>query len=172
KATPADVRQRLGNMGVSPNRRSRLGAAAEKKDLFDATVETELNDAQRAAWKKELEARETYRQRSVVRSLLSELDRLCFLTPEQLEKLEPIVSEQIEEYGPDMDQMFGYSDSLGWFMQPYYALTPVAGIPEKTMREIFADEQWKQWTASNQYNNGTNYWKNIESNHKRRVKAR
>ncbi len=172
KATPADVRQRLGNMGVATSRRVRTGAAEEKKDLFDTTVAAELNDSQRAAWNKELEAREAYRQRSVTLSLLMELDRLCFLTPEQMVKLEPIVTEQIEEYGPDMDQMFGYSDSLGWFIQPYYALTPVAGVPEKTMREILVDEQWKQWIASNQYNNGTNYWKNIESNHKRRVKAR
>ncbi|MEO6567802.1 MAG: hypothetical protein ABIO94_03490, partial [Opitutaceae bacterium] len=90
---------------------------------------------------------------------------------EQWSKLRPLLIEELEEYGPEFDQMFSPGSTF-WFLQSHYVLTPVAGIPEKEMKQILSGEQWKQLTSAQQFSNAQNYWQNIASNHKRRVKAR
>jgi len=67
--------------------------------------------------------------------------------------------------------MFSSPDST-WFLQSYSMLTPIAGIPEKTMRSILTDGQWKQLNGSNSFNNAQRYWENIQTRHKQRLKEK
>ncbi len=168
-ATPADFRQRAANVtqfASAQQLRAQSGSAA--KGIWEAAVAAELTGAQRAAWQKEIDARKAYEQQTIVANLVEEFDRLCMLTDEQWGKLEPLLAERMKDYGPEFEQMFGNWETP-WFLQNYCLLTPVAGIPEKEMRKILTDEQWKHWTFTSQFGNGSRYWGNIESNHKQRI---
>ena len=170
-ATPADFQQRLANVGfnLANQNQRRLGAKGGPKGLWEKTVATELSEAQREAWTKETEAREADEQRTIVVTLLGELDRICLLTDEQRGQFEPLLTAHMKEYGPDFAIAFSYQSS-GWFLMGYYMLTPVAGLGEKEVRKIVTDGQWKQLSGSQQYSNGVRYWENIETSHKQRVK--
>ena len=101
-ATPADFQQRIENIGLNSMNRRRPAAVAEKDGIWEKTVAAELTDAQRAAWKKETDARDADEQETVVAVLLGELDRLCLLTEEQRGKFEPMLAAHLKEYGPDL----------------------------------------------------------------------
>ncbi len=166
-AAPADFPQWLESLeAISAQPFGWQFVSMKNKGVWERTMAAELTESQRAIWQKEIEAREDFRRRAIAVSVLAEFDRLCVLTPDQWEKLEPIFTEQINEYEPDMENLFRYSDNNAWwFMLPFYALTPVAGIPETTMRNILADAQWRKWTRSNQYSMTERYWNNIVAIH-------
>ena len=170
-ATPADFQQRLQNIGLNSINRRRPSASGGKDGIWEKTVAAELTEAQRAAWKKETDARDVDEQRTVFVTILGEIDRLCMLTEEQRGKFEPLLSGQLKEYDQDLRSMFSQGNN-GWFLAGYYILTPVAGLPEKELRTILSDTQWKALSGSQQFSNGARYWDNIEQNHKRRVKAK
>jgi hypothetical protein len=168
-ATPADFQQRTSNLDYDAGRRRRMRSDKNAKGVWEKTVAAELTEAQRAAWQKEVDARKAYERQMIVASVLAGLDELCVLTEDQWIKLDPVLVKQLEDYGPDFDQMFSDRNTV-WFLQSYYVLTPLAGIPEQDLRKIISDEQWKQLTSAQQFSNARSYWQNIESNHKQRAK--
>ena len=170
-ATPADFQQRLQNIGLNSVYRRRPSTSAGKDGIWEKTVVAELTEAQRAAWKKETDARDADEQRTVFVTILGEIDRTCLLTEEQRGKFEPLLTAHLQEYDPELRGMFPQGNN-GWFLMGYYMLTPVAGIPEKELRTILSDAQWKALSGSQQFSNGAQYWDNIEQNHKRRVKEK
>ena len=170
-ATPADFQQRLQNIGLNSINRRRPSAGAGKEGIWEKTVAAELTDAQRAAWKKETDARDVDEQRTAFVTILGEIDRHCMLTEEQRGKFEPLLTVHLKEYDPELRSQFSQGNN-SWFLAGYYMLTPVSGIPEKELRSILSDAQWKALSGSQQFTNGAQYWGNIEQNHKRRVKEK
>ena len=170
-ATPAEFQQRLQNIGVNSVNRRRPSGGARKDGIWDKAVATELTEAQRAAWKMETDARDVDEQRTIFGTILGEIDRVCLLTGEQRGKFEPLLTAHLQEYEPELRNMLsqGYN---GWFLGGYYRLTPVAGMPEKELRTILSDAQWKALSGSQQFTNGARYWEGIKQNHERRVKEK
>jgi hypothetical protein len=169
-STPADVQRLATNAGYYNSSRRRKLTDDSKKGVLDAAFSSELSDTQRTEWQKEIGARKDYEQKVISASIVGELDRMCLLSEDQWTKLEPMLAARLKEYSQDFNQMF--SSQEAWFLQSYYMLTPLAGIPEKEVRTILTDAQWKQWSSSNQFSNCTRYWENIESNHKSRVRSK
>ena len=168
-ATPADFQQRLDNIGMNATSRRRPATSTGTDGIWEKTVAKELTEAQRAAWKKETEARDVDEQQTSFVTLVGEIDLLCVLTEEQRGKFEPLLSAHLKEYEPELRNMFAQGNN-GWFLMGYYMLTPVAGMGEKELRKILTDGQWKALSGSQQFSNGARYWENIEQSHKQRVK--
>ena len=147
-------------------------AAAEKNNVWEATVKAELTDAQRAAWQKEIDARGVLREKSVIGAVMAGFARRNTLTREQWDKLEPMVAGIIKEYSQDIGGMFSSSNMNRWYLQYYTMLTPLMGIPEEQLKEILGKERWQHWAESQEFANTMQYWKNIQSNHARRVEKK
>jgi hypothetical protein len=169
EATPQTVMQRLSAMEISYSQRGRV--VPEQKGLWAKTVKNELNDAQRAAWEKEIADRNSYRDTAAIGAVMTEFDRGNSLTAEQWKALEPLVTGVMKEYGPEIGGMFSSSNSIPWYLQYYTTLIPFVGIPEEDLKKVLRKEQWERWIASGEYSNCKNYWENIQNNHAQRAKA-
>jgi hypothetical protein len=71
----------------------------------------------------------------------------------------------LTEYQPDIERYM----SGAWFLQYYYALVPVAGVPEKDIQAILPAAQWKL-CKERDLPDAMQYWEGIENNHKNRLK--
>ena len=49
---------------------------------------------------------------------------------------------------------------------------PFGSLDEKQILEYMTKEQWDRLKGSNEYSNATNYWENVEQQHKQRVKKK
>ena len=164
--TPGNVKQRLASMeGYYYERND--NSTAGTQSVWKKTVAAKLNDAQRAAWQKEVDARKDYQWRAVASAVLAEFDRRIVLTTEQWNKLEPVLAQIVKDYSQDIENYF--SNTTPWYLQTYSTLLPVAGVPEKELKTILSKSQWDRWSGED-LANAMNYWENIEQNHKSRVK--
>ena len=137
--------------------------------LYDKTVERELNAPQRDAWRREVDARAAYRDAAVGSLILAEFDRRYQLTSAQWDALQGPLARTLQEYGPDIRRMFGYSPpNPPWYFQNYAMFLPLVGIPEEEFKDVLGPERWERWSASQENNNGGNYWRNVLQYHKQR----
>ncbi len=169
--TPENVMQRLAGLDHFGSGR-RTSPNPDVGAIWENCVKMELSDAQRAAWKKELQARSTYGERAITHFILLELDRRVPLASEQWQKLEPLITAAVRDYGPDIMGMFSYGPSDAWYLQSHSMFLPVAAIPEKQLKEIFTKEQMERWTTGEAFGNISSYWENIQRLHTNRMKER
>jgi hypothetical protein len=170
-ATAADVKQRLVRV-VSYFFRSNRNLVPGPQPLWEKTVKAELTEPQRAAWKKEVDERKTYREQAIAAFVMATFARRNLLSAEQWTKLEPIIARTMKDYGPDLNSMFSSSDESAWYLQSYSMFIPFAAVPEPEIKGILSKEQWDRWTGSQEYSMTTNYWENIQRMHDQRVKAK
>lgn len=163
-ATPEDIRQKLG--GGSRFSYERPDSSTE--NIWKAAVNAELTPDQQTAWAKERDARSQYNASAVTEFLLAEFDRKFSLSPAQWEKLTPAVVKALQEYQPDIQQMFSYSNST-WYLTSYYMFMPLHALPENDIKALLSKAQWDQWTASREYSYTTMYWESIRQNHSSRT---
>jgi hypothetical protein len=168
-ATARNVKQRLEGMEEYQYSRG-SSVAPEKRPVWEKTIQTELTEAQRAAWQKEVDARSVFRERAIASLILAEFDRKHLLSTEQWAKLEPLITSFMKDYGPDIATMFSPANTSPWFLQSYSMFIPFAGISEKELKAVLGKEQWDRWAGSNEFSNTSNYWENIRGNHERRLK--
>lgn len=164
--TPGNVKQRLASMDdyYYSNRGDSNGASTQL--VWKKTVERELNDAQRAAWKVETDARKDFANSAIIAAVLAEFDRRQSLTSDQWNKLEPLITGIVKEYSVDIEEYF--SNSTPWYLETYSSLIPFAGVPEKDLKAILSKPQWDRWSGDDS-GNASNYWENLQQNHKNRV---
>jgi len=160
------IKQRLAGMEDYYFYNRGNGDGPANNAVWKKTVERALNDAQRAAWKKETDARSEFANRAKVGAVMAEFDRRQQLTAEQWGKLEPIVSGIVKEYSADIEDYF--SNQTPWYLETYSCLIPFAGVPEKDMKAILSKPQIDRWQGEDS-GNASNYWENLQQNHKNRV---
>ena len=73
----------------------------------------------------------------------------------------------LSEYLPDIERYM----SQQWFLQYYYAMVPVAGVPEQDMKAILTPEQWKL-CKERDLPDAEQYWEGIRNNHEQRMKQK
>ena len=168
-ATPETVKQRLASIGGYSYSQNPQSDSA-KQNILDKTLKAELSEPQRATWKKETDARATYRNNAIAAFVLSELDRRFSLSKEQWTKLEPIIAGNVKTYTPDIESMFSAAFGYSWFLQSYSVFIPVVAVPEAEMKAILNGEQWESFSANPEIENSRNYWENVQSRHQQRVK--
>ena len=95
----------------------------------------------------------------------SELDRRRRLTAVQCVRIEAVIQKVLAEYLPDIERYM----SQQWFLQYYYALVPMGGVPDKEMQAILTPEQWKL-CKDRDLPDAMQYWEGIKQNHEQRVK--
>jgi hypothetical protein len=134
--------------------------------LMEVAVEKETSEDQRKAWKKQTELRSQFLASAITAAILEEVEQSVALTPEQLQKTGELAKGVILEYNDDIRRMFSYSGAGRWFLQGYTLFMPLAGIPEKEIKELWGAAKWDQWCSENPYmNNAVSYWENIEARH-------
>jgi hypothetical protein len=163
-ATPKNILQLLAGT-------ARVSFGRGNSDMPQATEvwQTALKEMLTPAQSKQLEAvaqaRQGFRLRAMAGMTVAELDRRRRLSSEQCAKLEPQVQKVLAEYQPDLERYM----STNWFLQYYYAMVPVAGVPEKEMQGILTPQQWKL-CKDRDLPDAMQYWEGIENNHKNRLK--
>ena len=146
------------------------GAPPESQPVWVETlkeVKTGLTPPQRDALQKEEKEREAFRNNTIVRSVIADFDQQYLLTADQHAKMEALVVAMLKEYGSELGTNFSNYDSAPWYLQPYYKFIPIAGIPEKELKETLTKEQWEGWNASREFSNCSSYWSNLQQNHER-----
>lgn len=161
------VRQRLAGMqDYSMQRES--GPQADQQRVWKMAVSSELTEAQRNAWQVEVDARAAYRAMIMSGAVLSELDRRIMLTTEQWTALDARLTPLLKSYGEDLSNQFSYNGP--WYLQSFYAFTPLAGIPEKELTAILSKEQMNQWKGCQEFSVANSYWNNIQQMHANRAR--
>jgi len=161
-ATAKNVLQALAGtarVNFSRNDESR----PENMEVWQSTLEALLDEPQRQTLEKTKQARSGYRLRAMAGMTVAELDRRRHLNAVQCARLEPVLEKVLEEYRPDIERYM----SANWFLQYYYAMVPVAGVPEKDLQAILTPEQWKSF-KDRDLPDAMQYWEGIENNHKNR----
>ncbi len=169
-----DVRSHIGEIDVqqlprrldklsfnNTNRRRILNDGALKQGVWKAAVQTEMTEAQQAAWKVETDARAAFSDEALAVFVMAEFDRRYSINSGQWEQLEPYVAEIVQDYRVDIRNYF--SDS--WYYRNYAVTIPVAGVPEAEAKAILSEKQWKLWKGDSAWH----YWSGVKDNHDRRV---
>lgn len=163
-ATPEGIEQRLDGMSSVNFGRGRQ--LPELLHPWPATLETVLDDKQRAAWQKQVDERRAHMESAMALFVVAEMDRRYRLTKSQHDTLAPRIAQIIHEYLPDIEQEFSYyRDS--WHLQSYYVLTPLAGIPEAELKSVLSAEQWTQFQERD-LPNAMSRWNDVKQYHDRR----
>lgn len=162
-ATPKNILQAL----AATERVSfgRMESNAQQSALWQTALSTSLDGEQRKRLKVVTDARLDYRLKAMAAMSVSELDRRRRLSGEQCGKLQDAVKTVVGEYLPDIERYMSFQ----WFLQYYYALVPLAGVPEKEMQAILTPEQWKL-CKDRDLPDAMQYWEGIKTNHDNRVK--
>ena len=168
-ATPQNVKQRLDSMEEYQFRRSST-SVPEEQPVWTATVTAELTEAQRAAWKAEVEQRSAFRDGAIGAVIVAEFDRKYTLSPEQWTALAPKMAQFLQEYAPDIASSFSSFNSTPWYLQSYTMFMPFAGIPEAELKTILGKEGWGRWSGSDEFSNTISYWENVQQSHEQRTK--
>jgi len=163
-ATPKNILQLLtGTVRVSFGRSN--GDTPQATEVWQTALKDMLTPAQSKQLEAVAQARQGFRLRAMAGMTVAELDRRRRLSSEQCAKLEPQVQKVLAEYQPDLERYM----STNWFLQYYYAMVPVAGVPEKEMQGILTPQQWKL-CKDRDLPDAVQYWEGIENNHKNRLK--
>ena len=166
---PQQIRQRLAGM---ESYQYYTGPISNPVPIWDNTVKEVLSPEQNATWTEEIEHRQAFRQKAAAASILAEFDRRFSATAEQSQKLEAFLAKFLEDYSPDIERMFSSGNSAPWYLATYSVFLPFGSLDEKKAMEYMTKEQWDQLKASNEFSNATNYWENVEQQHKQRVKQK
>lgn len=163
-ATPKNILQLLaGTARVSFGRGN--SDTPQATEVWQTALKEMLTPAQSKHLEAVAQARQGFRLRAMAGMTVAELDRRRRLSSEQCAKLEPQVQKVLAEYQPDLERYM----STNWFLQYYYAMVPVAGVPEKEMQGILTPQQWKL-CKDRDLPDAMQYWEGIENNHKNRLK--
>jgi DNA-binding phage protein len=162
-ATAKNILQALA--GTERVNFSRNDGGPQEMEIWKNALQQTLDKAQLGKLEKAAQARRDHRLKAMAAMTISELDRRRRLTGEQCAKLEPLVRKVLTEYQPDIERYM----SGAWFLQYYYALVPVAGVPEKEMQAILPASQWKL-CKERDLPDAMQYWEGIENYHKNRLK--
>ncbi len=162
-ATPKNLLQALAGTARVSFGRDEHGPT--DSDIWIDSLRDCLDDTQMGALEEAATARKSYRLAAMAAMSVSELDRRRRLTGEQYAKLEPLVRKILADYLPDIELHM----SVSWFLQYYYALVPLAGVPEKEMQAILPASQWKL-CKERDLPDAMQYWEGIKNNHNNRLK--
>lgn len=162
-ATPKNLLQALA--GTTRANYGRNGSGPQDSELWKTTLKTTLTDAQQKKLQQVTHERLNYRLKAMAAMSVSELDRRRKLSSEQCAKAEAALQKVLATYLPDIERYM----SAQWFLQYYYALVPLAGVPEKEMQEILTPEQWKL-CKDRDLPDAMQYWEGVKNNHEQRMK--
>ena len=167
-ATPENIGQRLADTGRYYYERSDPKGGA----LWTAAVNAEMTPAQQTAWRGECDERSRYNDAALAGFLAAEFDRRFALSAEQWGRLVPALARAVQDYRPDIGNMFSFADSSRWYLQSYYMFLPLNGVPENDLKALLSPRQWDAWTHSSEFSNNASYWPNIQSNHDSRTQQK
>ena len=91
-------------------------------------MKDELNPDQANAWKKEIDARNAFRDQAIAGLIVSGFDQMTTLLPDQSLKLEVMVEKVLADYAYDFGRSFSNNGSA-WFLESFTMLMPIFGIP-------------------------------------------
>jgi hypothetical protein len=167
--TPQNVMQRLESIQDFFFQRSY--GPGNHSGFLDETVKTMLDPKEQEAWKKETDERKAFQDKAVAAFVLAEFDRENRLTPQQWDKLEPVIAGIVQDYSPEIGQIFAFNNGVPWYMEGSYLLMPFAGVSDTDLKAILTKDQVDAWHSSAECSNATSLWQNIQQNHDQRVKA-
>lgn len=162
-ATPKNILLVLA--GTERVNMSRGESTPQETDIWRTALRETLNEAQQKQLKVVVDARLDYRLKAMAAMSVSELDRRRRLTAEQCTKVEAAIHKVLIEYQPDIERYMSFQ----WFLQYYYALVPLGGVPEEEMKAILSPEQWKL-CKDRDLPDAMQYWEGIKNNHEQRKK--
>jgi hypothetical protein len=137
--TPADAAQRLRSLYNPYGNDRNLNTDVP---LWTTAVERVLTAEQREIWKKETDARDLWRRRSLVNMALTEAEKRIIMKPESLEPARAKLGEVLAKYETDINNSYSFS----WHLQGYYTCLPLAMLEDAELEKLFGKEQMETIT--------------------------
>lgn len=139
------------------------GTAAQDTTLWTEPLRRILTPAELESWNKAQSDRTSYRAAALSDLLVSEMERRLMLTPEQTQKLEPLLRQAFIDYLPDMGNYIDRNSGIDFRL---LALV-FNGVPEEQRNAILTPQQGTMLMEAMADFGG--WWQSIQQNHQRRV---
>ncbi len=153
-------------VNVLKGMRDRYGStSATKQPLWIESVKSLLTSEELAQWQRVVRERNAYRSRAYAELLILHVRKEAGLSPEQTQKMRPLLEKATSDYLPDLSMWSGGDDGD---MYSGYLYALILGAPEKEVRAVLTPAQWDKWRAS--AGEGGEIWSSIQSAHERRLK--
>jgi hypothetical protein len=165
--TPENVSAQLGRLG-NPVVLQPAAPSAPKDALFEKCVKAELTPAQLAAWQKEIDARREFRSRAIIGSVLTGLDRLVPLRPEQFAKISAMLTVLMADFREELDTQAAAPETPPWFLQSDARFATLAGLDPAEMEKLLGKSRWERWSKTEQYTDARNTWTAMKQNQQNR----
>lgn len=141
------------------------GTAPQDTTLWTEPLRRILTPSELESWNKAQSDRNAYRAAALSDLLVSEMERKLMLTPEQTQKLEPLLRQAFIDYLPDMGNYIDRNSGMDFRL---LALV-FNGVPETLRNEILTPQQQTLLMETTADFGG--WWQSIQQNHQRRVGA-
>jgi hypothetical protein len=140
----------------------------DRSDLWVGAVQKTLSPEAFQVWRKRCQDREDYRNKALAGVVIMGLRHKCAgITAPMADRLEREIVTVLKEYSEDL---MAWS-SQPWYEYSYYRLLPLAGVPEKKIKDALGEKVAKE-VIDKALPNATDYWPSILSNHQSRMNSR
>ncbi len=159
--TAKAVRQRLEATGIM----SVGNEPPEESIMWKETLANALTPEERSKWTQAEEGRNAYRLQAVSKLLVAELDRQLGLTLTQCEKIEPLTTQAVRDYLPDMSAYIDRGNGIDFRM----LLLLLNAVPQADTQTILTPSQYGKWNQVIADYRG--WWQSVEQSHRSRIQS-
>ena len=157
--TATIVRQRLEAVGTMT-----VGnEAPDESALWKEALTSALTPEERSKWAEAEEGRNAYRLQAVAKLLVAELDRQLGLTLTQCQKLEPMTTQAVHDYLPDMGSYIDRGNGIDFRM----LLLLLNAVPQADTQAILTPTQYTKWNQVIADYRG--WWQSVDQTHRTRI---
>ena len=144
-------------------------APAEEQPVWKAAVLAEMNEEQRAAWRREIDERSRFKFYGIASLILAELDRKVSISKEQWAKLEPMIAAYTTECDAEI-RGFYFEGNTPWYLDESVMFIPTGGLTDDQLTPIFSKDQLNQWRRTPEGVNALETWPEVQQMRKERLK--
>ena len=152
-----DIEQFLAGVGSVRFGETAKAWEPEHQEVWESTLSTVLNDAQRKAYQDDIQQRFAFKHESVARALVADLDRTLRLSEKQRGELLTLLTPVAATYWERLEAWAGDEENL-----PYHQLGALLGaVPVEERDKVLNEAQRKGWDQFFERFDGA--WQSIRS---------
>ena len=137
----------------------------QNTEIWQLALRNILDESQRKKLGHAAAERQSYRLAAMSAMSISELDRRRHLSADQCARLQTAVEKVLADYLPDIERYMSFQ----WFLQYYYVMLPLAGVPEKDLQAVLTPDEWKLCNERD-LPDVRQYWDGVKTNHEQRMR--
>ena len=166
--SPNARRAELTTMGGNEERSP--GWEPERKPIWTNALQR-LTEPEQAKWRQSGVERAAFRRDAYSKAVLALFDESIEISAAQWSRLEPLVSDVISEYLPDLEPNAADVSGCAWLSESGDRIVPLVAI-ETELKNILEPDQWDRWNSDGEVDNAKEDWSRIKLAHAERLKPK